>query len=80
MHVSDCISGAGRAARDPTRLPEDMNTFAAETFPIRAAPAARARARATRFASEHDQRFMQMNEIRHAASRRVQCAIPNVRA
>jgi hypothetical protein len=33
MHLSDGISGAGRAGRDPTRVPAEMNTFAAETFP-----------------------------------------------
>jgi hypothetical protein len=35
MHVSDGIFRRGtRAGRDPTRVLDDMNTFAAETFPI----------------------------------------------
>src|SRR5581483_1552714 len=74
MHVSDCISGAGRAGCDATRVPGNMNTVAAETFPIRE-PLAHGTGVPT---SEYDQRFMQMNEIRRAASDRVQCALPNV--
>src|SRR6201999_919821 len=75
MHVSDCGSRRGRAGCDATRVPGNMNTLAAETFPNRATLYAAARGMPVR---EYDQCFMQMNEIRRAASDRVQRAIPNV--
>src|ERR1700758_2895519 len=66
MQLSDCIVRRGsRPARSYTCSPPQEHLLCPK-IPDARAP------------REYDQRFMQMNEIRHAASDRVQCAMPNV--